>query len=88
MSTPLSKYHPISCEFHDLLEALATRRTSSRIRFLDANGNVAQRSAAITDVFARSGAEYLSLSTGEILRLDQLVAVNDARLADDRTSGS
>jgi Rho-binding antiterminator len=82
MTTPLSSYHPISCEFHDLLEVLATTRKFSQIRFLDAEGAVAQRSAAITDVFARGGAEYLSLSTGETLRLDQLLAVGDARLAD------
>ena len=88
MTTQLSKYHPISCEFHDVLEGLATSQKSSKIRFLDGEQAVVHRRAAITDVFARSGAEYLSLSTGETLRLDQIVAVDDARLADYCTSES
>jgi Rho-binding antiterminator len=82
MTTIPAKYHPISCEFHDLLEAHATTRTPVQIQFLDEAGAVQVRSAAITDVFAREGAEYLSMSTGETLRLDQLIEVNGAKLAD------
>ena len=70
-----AKYHPISCDFHDLLEALATSRQQAQIRYFDIGG-IEHRNAAITDVFSRDGAEYLVISTGEILRLDQLVAVN------------
>lgn len=82
MSTNPSKYHPISCAFHDLLEAHATTRKLAQIRFRDGAGAVQLRSAAITDVFAREGADYLTMSTGETLRLDQLIEVNDAKLAD------
>ncbi len=82
MTMNTSTYHPISCEFHDLLEAAATTRKQTHIRFRDEEGAVHSRGATITDVFARSGVEYLSMSTGETLRLDQLVAVDDARLAD------
>jgi len=71
-----AKYHPISCDFHDLLEALATSRQLAQIRFLDGGGTLQLRDAAITDVFSRDGAEYLVISTGETLRLDQLVTVN------------
>lgn len=39
-------------------------------------------STANTDVFALDGSEYLSMSTGETVRLDQLVAVDDFKLAD------
>lgn len=82
MTTNPSKYHPISCEFHDLLETHATARRLTQIRFRDGEGAVQFRSATITDVFARDGAEYLSMSTGEILRLDQLLEVDDAKRAD------
>jgi Rho-binding antiterminator len=82
MATNPSSYHPISCEFHDLLEARATARKPVQIRFHDAAGAVQTCSAVITDMFARSGAEYLVLSTGETLRLDQLIEVDDAKLAD------
>jgi Rho-binding antiterminator len=77
-----AKYHPISCEFHDLLETHATARKPAQIHFRDEEGAVHFRSAAITDVYARQGAEYLAMSTGETLRLDQLIEVNGAKLAD------
>jgi Rho-binding antiterminator len=80
--TDPSKYYPISCEFHDLLETHATARKLARIRFRDGEGAVQLRSAAIIDVFARKGAEYLSMSTGETLRLDQLIEIDDAKLAE------
>lgn len=82
MTADPSKYRPISCDFHDLLEALATTHKLAEISFLDGEGAVQRRSAAIADVFARDGSEYLSISTGETLRLDQLLAVDDAKLAD------
>ncbi|MGA0612868.1 hypothetical protein [Caldimonas sp. KR1-144] len=82
MSTLPAPYQPISCEFHDVLEAHATVRQPVAIRFRDADGGEQRRVATITDVFARAGAEYLSVSGGETLRLDQLIEVGDARLAD------
>lgn len=81
-TTIRSGYDPISCEFHDLLEAHATTRKQAQIRFRDGGGAVQDRRAAIVDVFAREGAEYISLSTGETVRLDQLIVVDNARLAD------
>ncbi len=81
-TTDPSTYHPISCEFHDLLEAYATTRKLVQIRFRDGEGTEQLRSAVITDVFARAGAEYLSMNKGETLRLDQLLEVDGAKLAD------
>jgi Rho-binding antiterminator len=77
-----SAYQPISCEFHDLLEVQATTRKPAQIRFRDAEGQVQVRNAVVNDVYARQGAEYLAISTGEVLRLDQLVALDGAKLAD------
>jgi Rho-binding antiterminator len=72
----------ISCAFHDLLEAHVTARKPVQVCFRDGAGAVQACSGVITDMFARSGAEYLSLSTGETLRLDQLIEVDCAKLAD------
>jgi len=83
-----TRYHPISCEFHDRLEDLATLRKPAHISFRDECGANQHRDAVITDVFARNGQEYLSMSTGDILRLDQLVEVDGARLADYEESSS
>ena len=82
MSSESHKYHPISCEFHDVLEALATTHKPAQLRFLDAQGAEQQCTAVITDVYARDGAEYLSMDSGEVLRLDRLVAVDSEKLAD------
>ncbi len=75
-------YQPISCDFHDLLEVHATQRQPTTLQFRDADGQLQTRDAVITDVYAKDGADYLTLSTGETLRLDQLIAVGQARLAD------
>jgi len=82
MTTEQTGYSPINCEFHDLLEDLATLRKPAQISFRDEAGLTQHRDAVISDVFARSGAEYVSLTTGETVRLDLLVEVSGARLAD------
>ena len=82
MSDQASNYQPISCEYHDLLEVHATKRAPARVTFRDDDGAVKTVSAVITDVFARAGADYLSLSSGETLRLDQLIDVDGVKLAD------
>lgn len=88
MTSTHTPYKPISCEFHDRLEDLATLRKSVRIRLRGENGEDLQRDAVITDVFARDGEEFLSMSTGEAFRLDRLVEVDGARLADYDASRS
>jgi len=75
-------YQPISCDFHDLLEALATQRRPTTVHFVGEDGAPAQRQGVITDLYSRGGAEYLVLDAGEPLRLDRLVAVDGARRAD------
>lgn len=82
MNDKQAKYFPISCEFHDFLESFATSRKSVRICYRDSGGATQYRDTEITDVFAREGAEYLTMATGEALRLDQVVDVDGVRLAD------
>ena len=82
MTDKPDNYEPISCDYHDLLEVHATKRKPVQVSFRDADGAVKLGSAVITDVFARAGADYLSLSTGETIRLDQLIDVDGVKLAD------
>jgi Rho-binding antiterminator len=82
MTIETVRYLPINCEFHDLLESLATSRKPVHIDFRDEEGVVRHLVASMTDVFARDGAEYLSLGTGETLRLDRLMEVDGQKLAD------
>jgi Rho-binding antiterminator len=76
MNAAPSPYSPISCDIHDQLEELATLRKQTLIRYLDSDGLTQERRAIIADVFGRGGAEYIQLSSGETLRLDQLVEVD------------
>lgn len=82
MTATPETYLPINCEFHDLLESLATTQKTAQISFRDGEGVEQHRTAAVADVYARDGAEYLLLSTDETLRLDQLVQVDGENLAD------
>ncbi len=82
MPHPSDPYTPINCEFHDVLEATATRRTQAVIRFLDDDGTLTERATRIVTLSARDGIEYAELGTGERIRLDRLVAVDGSALAD------
>ena len=78
----MDTYQAISCEFHDVLEARATLRKPVAVHYRDETGALQRRSAVITDVFARGGADYLTLSSGETVRLDRVVEVDGEKLAD------
>jgi Rho-binding antiterminator len=82
MTEKTPEYRPISCDFHDLLETLATQRKLVQIRYRDNTGAAQQRTAVITDVFSRGGAEYVSISTGDTVRLNHLVEIGTDKLAD------
>lgn len=75
-------YIPVSCEFHDRLEDLATLRKEADVSYVDEDGVEQQRSAVIRDVYAREGADYLLLSTGETVRLDRVIEAGGYKLAD------
>src|ERR1700741_2653220 len=45
MTANPSPYQPISCEFHDLLEALATTQEVAQISFRDGDGTAQRRGA-------------------------------------------
>lgn len=76
MSTHLSTYVPVLCEFHDRLEAIATMRKPVQVTFTDTTGTVQQRVATISDVYTRDGAEYLATGSGETIRLDHVIAAD------------
>lgn len=82
MTKPPVSYSPINCEFHDVIEATATRRHAAAIRFVDEDGVPRDRHARIVTVFARAGAEWLELDTGEHIRLDRLLSIDGEQLAD------
>ncbi|WP_295755106.1 hypothetical protein [Undibacterium sp.] len=78
-NTPENTYRSVNCEFHDVLEALATRRQRCLLVYLAEDGSTRTCEALITDVYAKAGADYLRLDNGSVLRLDRLLEVDGVR---------
>lgn len=74
-------YVPINCEFHSLLEDHATMRKPVLVSFLDEQGQPQDSHLKIVDVYGRAGEEFLRAASGEVIRLDRLVAVDGVELA-------
>jgi Rho-binding antiterminator len=73
-------YQAISCEYHDMLEILAMRRKVVGVLYVNAQDERQARVSTISDVFTQGGEEYLVMGTGEAVRLDRLVAVDNRPL--------
>ncbi len=81
-------YHPVSCEFHDVLEAAAMLRKPVPLVLREADGTSSTRTARITDVYAKDGADYLTLDSGETIRLDALAEVDGIPAAQGGSDGN
>ena len=75
------KYQPISCDYYDELTLLAMRCKRCSVVFKNKNGNVETVEAVIKDIFTLKGEEFLLLSDGREIRLDQLVSVDGKELS-------
>ena len=75
-------YQPISCDFHDLLEAAATRRSVVVLELRDSTGETQRVQARIDDIVTQPDGEYVQLDTGLPVRLDRIVSIDGVRLAD------
>ena len=75
-------YTPIACSVHDRLESWAVRRTPVAVVWRDGD---AERAATTTiaDVFAKAGADWVRLATGETVRADRLVTVGGVAVTRD-----
>ncbi len=78
----IGSYQPISCALHTELEAAALRGDTVEIHAVADAGPPRAWCGRVLDVYARGGAEYLTLAVtgGECrtLRLDHVLALNPA----------
>lgn len=81
-----NSYVPVDCDFHDVLEALATRGDIVTLTWRADDAVVRETRARIVDVYARSGADYLRTADGLTVRLDRVVAVDTDSDAGDQRS--
>jgi Rho-binding antiterminator len=50
---------PINCEFHDLLESLATHKAPARMAYRDGTGSPAEVMTLVLGLYARAGEEFV-----------------------------
>ncbi len=74
----MSDYTPVSCDFHDRLEAFATLRTLCRIVYQHPVQGLTEAHGRIVDVYAANRADYLRLQDGSEIRLDWIQSVGEA----------
>ncbi|MBC6610486.1 hypothetical protein H8B15_06110 [Hymenobacter sp. BT507] len=80
MDTP---YTPISCSFYDELEALATTRQPCQLVYrTQPDSPPVTYQGVIADLFIQDKVEYLRLTDGFTLRLDNLLAVDQKERRD------
>ena len=69
-------YKTVSCQFYDELEALAVKKTYSRILYMD-NENEMYLEDFIVDFKTKNKEEFLILSDGTQIRLDKIIKINE-----------
>ncbi|WP_299990786.1 hypothetical protein [uncultured Pontibacter sp.] len=72
-----SAYKPIDQNYRELLEALVAKRAATRLQFYSDIGEFLTLHATLKELAQRGEEEYLVLTTGEEIRLDRIVRVDD-----------
>lgn len=70
-------YQPIACGFYDELEALATRKKQVYMQYFNDLRQLCQGTTAIKTFVTRDHAEYAQLASGEEVRLDHIIRIDD-----------
>ncbi len=73
------KYEPVSCDYHDQLEAAAVTKKDVELEF-DAKGVRQRERGKIADVYTDDGAEFVKLDAGVgsiRVRLDEIVSLRE-----------
>ena len=70
-------YQPVACDFYDVLEAAATRRQQVYLQYFSDLRELRQGSTSLRTFVTRDGAEYAVLASGEEVRLDRIIRLDD-----------
>lgn len=72
----MDSYTPVSCDFQDQLESLATLRQSCSLVYRDDADQQQIAEGLIVDIYAANHADFLRLKDGTEIRLDRIESVN------------
>ena len=75
----MEKYTPIGCQYYDVLELNASRKTVCTIAYFETESKVRTVKSTIEDIFTKEKAEFLKLADGSEVRLDKILSVNDTQ---------
>jgi Rho-binding antiterminator len=70
-------YIPIDCHFYDRLEGAATQHLRVNIQYFNDLRQLCFGAGVIDTLFIRNKVEYLRLKSGEEIRLDHLIRLDD-----------
>ena len=73
------RYQPVSCDYHDELEAAAMHKQAVELEF-DLEGVTQRERGTIADVFSSNGAEFVKFVSerGPLeIRLDQIISMKN-----------
>ncbi len=73
----LTDYQPIACDFYNQLEAAATRRQQVYLQYFNDLRQLCQESTTLRTFVTRDHAEYARLASGEEVRLDRIIRMDD-----------
>ena len=73
-------YEPVSCDYHDQLEAAAMHKTNVELEF-ELEGVTQRQRGRIADVYTADGAEFVKFEAagGAVdIRLDQIISMRES----------
>ena len=73
------RYEPVSCDYHDELEAAAMHKKEVELEF-DLEGVTQKERGKISDVYTADGAEFVKFDSGSgpiEIRLDHIISMRD-----------
>jgi Rho-binding antiterminator len=74
------RYQPVSCDYHDELEAAAMHKKEVELEF-DLEGVIQKERGKIMDVYTANGAEFVKFQSDDDapieIRMDKIVSMKD-----------
>jgi Rho-binding antiterminator len=70
-------YKPIACGLYDELELRALRKQKIKLVFINDQNDNESIDCIIADLFSKNKTEYLKTSDGKLIRLDNIVEVDN-----------
>jgi Rho-binding antiterminator len=73
------RYEPVSCDYHDELEAAAMHKKEVELEF-ELEGVPQKERGRVEDVFTTDGAEFIRFASGSgslEIRLDHIISMRD-----------